>query len=323
MRRIVLQPASNRAARRHYADTVESPVVLEAHLSRIPQDQLDSLRQLYPAGVAPLWGATPGANDVNVRRHAKIAPGDFVLFAADNRLFAGAYVTLAFRNAELARALWGSDDRGQTWELMFALEGLRRMNVSYAEMNSVVGYSETNVVQGFSVLDEDKSDALYDHLGVETDRFPPPVTLAEFRAAVDAPQGPTDREVLTRQRTEQAYLRRWLLPGPFGNCALCGRSFPSEFLVAAHIKKRSACTEAERRDAENIVMPACKFGCDALYEEGWISVDDSGRIIVSSSASPDSPVEQRLRELIDAHCSAFNSARREYFAWHSATVFRR
>ena len=44
-------------------------------------------------------------------------------------------------------------------------------------------------------------------------------------------------------------------------------------LVAAHKKKRTLCNPAERRDPD-IVMPLCVFGCDFLYENRHVIVDD-------------------------------------------------
>lgn len=43
-------------------------------------------------------------------------------------------------------------------------------------------------------------------------------------------------------------------------------------LVAAHKKKRSICTEAERSDPF-IVFPLCLFGCDYMYESGVLVVE--------------------------------------------------
>jgi hypothetical protein len=57
-----------------------------------------------------------------------------------------------------------------------------------------------------------------------------------------------DRVVNAAQRVEQSYLRRLLFNGQMAPCDLCGRTFDVEFLVAAHIKMRSCCSEAERRD---------------------------------------------------------------------------
>jgi hypothetical protein len=50
--------------------------------------------------------------------------------------------------------------------------------------------------------------------------------------------------------------------------------FPVDLLVAAHIKRRSLCSETERRDLHNVAMLACKFGCDALFEEGYWLVSE-------------------------------------------------
>jgi hypothetical protein len=47
---------------------------------------------------------------------------------------------------------------------------------------------------------------------------------------------------------------------------------------SAHIKKRSLCTDDERRDLRHVAMLAYSFGCDALYEAGWITVDGTGQI---------------------------------------------
>ena len=82
----------------------------------------------------------------------------------------------------------------------------------------------------------------------------------------------TDIPAETKARSEQRILSRWL----FGDqtqcgCALCGRDFAISGLVTAHKKKRSICSDAERRDPY-IVFPLCKFGCDHLYEHGFVTV---------------------------------------------------
>jgi hypothetical protein len=45
--------------------------------------------------------------------------------------------------------------------------------------------------------------------------------------------------------------------------------FPVQFLHAAHIKPRHACSDHERRDIANVAMMICVFGCDAIFELGW------------------------------------------------------
>ena len=90
----------------------------------------------------------------------------------------------------------------------------------------------------------------------------------------------TDEPAQAKRRREQAILKKWL----FGECAeaecaLCGRVFAVGALVTAHKKPRRLCCEAERLDP-HIVMPVCLFGCDFLYERGYIYVQD-GKVRVN------------------------------------------
>ncbi|MFD0044932.1 hypothetical protein ACFVGV_07060 [Pseudarthrobacter scleromae] len=64
-----------------------------------------------------------------------------------------------------------------------------------------------------------------------------------------------DEQATVLRRKEQAYLRKYILPGNSGTCALCERVLPIEFLVAAHLKRRSECSDGEKQDFENIAMP--------------------------------------------------------------------
>jgi hypothetical protein len=84
----------------------------------------------------------------------------------------------------------------------------------------------------------------------------------------------TDKDVGTKRRREQNILQDWLFEeNSAHNCAICGKEYDDSALVAAHKKKRSECTENERLDPY-IVMPLCLFGCDYLYENGYIFVFD-------------------------------------------------
>ena len=84
----------------------------------------------------------------------------------------------------------------------------------------------------------------------------------------------TDTSVETKSRREQPVLQRWLFERKTTeHCAICGDEHMASALRVAHKKKRSQCTEAERRDPY-IVMPLCVFGCDFLYEERHIVIKD-------------------------------------------------
>jgi hypothetical protein len=122
-------------------------------------------------------------------------------------------------------------------------------------------------------------------------------------------------------RKEQGVLRELLANGrAAADCALCGHQYPLRFLVASHIKKRSICTDDERRDLRHIAMLACTFGCDALYEAGWITVGPDGRIepVLPDSAST-GRLHDHLEQLAGRICLAHSPDSEQYFQWHRDT----
>jgi hypothetical protein len=135
--------------------------------------------------------------------------------------------------------------------------------------------------------------------------------------------GDLDRIAQVAQRIEQNYLRQVLFPDQTATCDLCGRAFTVEFLVAAHIKKRSACSEDERRDALNVVMAACKFGCDELYERGYVTVSESGSILLSDALALCQHAYLYARDNLMGRTFGKAMAKRlEYFAWHRQNRFK-
>jgi hypothetical protein len=136
---------------------------LERHLSA---DDLEEIRAIYGSEPVPTWGVTPGGREVNRTKWERIAPGDVVLMARNSEIFVSARVTCKTQNESLADELWGRDDSGSTWEYLYFLDGVTPQALSNAELNDIVGYRRNARVQGFNVLDEEKSAALLDALGI-------------------------------------------------------------------------------------------------------------------------------------------------------------
>ena len=127
----------------------------------------------------------------------------------------------------------------------------------------------------------------------------------------------SDVEAFRKVRAEQRRLRRHLIAGRSTvDCALCGRTLPANLLIAAHIKPRSQCSEAERRDFDAVAMLVCNLGCDALFEWGYIGVDEQGHII---SLRPTRTLDtgRAVASLEGLRCSAFNSETAPHFAAHA------
>ncbi|GAA2979337.1 hypothetical protein JOD63_002948 [Microbacterium terrae] len=164
---------------------------------------------------------------------------------------------------------------------------------------------------------------------------PPRITISESsdaepghpptRIAPDVEPGPfqgaLDRPVTTRQRREQHRLRAALLRGrDEATCALCGETFPARFLWASHIKKRAAATEAEARDLPRIAMLACIFGCDALFEDGYVSVE-AGAVIGTAAVDEASAIGRKINQIRGRAVGEYATSA-TYFAWHREHVFR-
>lgn len=133
-------------------------------------------------------------------------------------------------------------------------------------------------------------------------------------------QGALDRLTTVRQRREQSGLRMALLYGrDEAACALCGELFPSRFLWASHIKKRAATDNDEARDLPSIAMLACIFGCDALFEDGYIAVE-GGRVIGTSTVGRMSTIGRRVGELHGRRVPNYSQSA-TYFQWHLQNVF--
>lgn len=111
-----------------------------------------------------------------------------------------------------------------------------------------------------------------------------------------------DRITEGRQRREQHRLRMTLFAGrTTARCDLCSRDLPVDLLVAAHIEQRSQCSNSERLDLANIVMSACRLGCDELFERGYISVGDDGAIILGGAV--------RFSEHVSAYAKQYLTGR--------------
>lgn len=126
----------------------------------------------------------------------------------------------------------------------------------------------------------------------------------------------TDRLALVALRREQQYLRKHLI-GDHSEalCSICGRELPTRLLVAAHIVPRRMLSEPERLSFGSAAMLACKLGCDALFEDGFIAVDPGGRVIGHRHTS-NSAVFATVSALEGRSSSAFSSLTAKRFEQH-------
>jgi hypothetical protein len=127
----------------------------------------------------------------------------------------------------------------------------------------------------------------------------------------------TETTVVVKARGEQGALRRFLFGARTNDrCGLCGEHLPVSLLHTAHIRKRSKCSDGEKRDG-NVGMAACLLGCDALFELGLIGVAPDGRILVAPGAP-----QRAAQRLVGATAPAHRAETELYFGWHREHSFR-
>ncbi|CAO5147010.1 HNH nuclease domain-containing protein [Frankia sp. AiPs1] len=324
--RILLQPAAQgtKAVRGRYERTILNPVNFAEHEDLLSAEDREDLKEIFPGEAAPMWGLTPGKNGSNRKKIGSFHVGDAVFFYSDRALISGGTIAYRFRNAGLARRLWGEDKNDLTWEHMYAIGDLRRVRISFTEISSVIGWKSSAVLQQAHIITDRHADYLAELWGLDVSTADD-YEIEERFISVSEPSfdGPLDRNSMRAQRVEQGQLKRLLLARGGNRCALCGREFPAKLLVAAHIKKRAACMEDEKRDLANVGMLACLLGCDSLYEHGFVGVGADGHLLVPADVREIPPLDDYAEtHYVNRTCNWWSPTREPYFSWHRAHTFR-
>ena len=318
MYKVILQPCGSKDSRKHYNDTIKTPVKLGILRSYISKELFNDISTIFYNKDIPIWGVTPGKNQVNIKKWCNINIGDISLFSKKGEIFSSGIVAYKLHSKELALNLWGENSQGDTWEYIYLLDEIKNLNIPYRLFNKVVGYKENNVIQGFTVLDQDKSERILNYFDLTSNRYNPEVSNEEYSQIVKEfdPNAPLDIYGRIKIRKEQSYLRKYLFGNnPTGICGICGKEYPVDLLVTAHIKKRAICTQEEKLDYTNNIMPMCKFGCDDLFEKGYISVIE-GKVKKIPNKLLTPQVKQYLDNIEGNPCSYWTDNSKKYFKWH-------
>jgi hypothetical protein len=315
MNKIILQPARDRAALRNYQNTVIGTVSIASITVYLNEAQQNDLWEIYPSGAVRIWGARAQGNGAT--KWNRIATGDIALFARHKMIFSSAAVTYKFHSEKLAAHLWGFDQKNKTWEYIFFLDEVKPAQITYRQLNPLIGNSDIANIQGLNVLSAERSRPVFEAFDLYNDTYIEAVDKTSFDHIVDHLETltETDSETKSYRRLEQGYLKSQLFgKKTIGTCGMCKNEFPVSLLVAAHIKKRSICSLEERKD-RYVVMPMCKFGCDDLFEKGFIAVQE-GKVISLNKQFLSPIVTKTLESLVGSTCSYYNNRTAKYFQAH-------
>ena len=105
-----------------------------------------------------------------------------------------------------------------------------------------------------------------------------------------------------------------------GACPITGVASPA-FLRASHIKPWRVCETAEERlDPYNGLALAPHI--DQLFDQGYITFDTSGSLILSDECPPMIPIQWGFEEKISQSLIEVNSKRSKFINYHNRHVFK-
>ncbi|KIQ82961.1 restriction endonuclease-like protein [Bacillus sp. L_1B0_8] len=125
----------------------------------------------------------------------------------------------------------------------------------------------------------------------------------------------TEKESVVKARIGQSIFKKALLAVE-KKCKLCGVS-DERFLVASHIKRWSQSNHKERLDVNNGLLLCPNH--DALFDKGYISFDNNGTILVTSTLDEVTNVFLNINKTMNIR---MNEGQREYMKWHRDSIFK-
>jgi putative restriction endonuclease len=128
--------------------------------------------------------------------------------------------------------------------------------------------------------------------------------------------GPTEKLELKKSRIGQGRFRDDLIEEFKGICPVTDVNRP-DLLRASHIKPWRDCTNIERLDKNNGLLLAVNV--DALFDRGYISFDDSGKILVSNLMGREGIAVFGLKD--DLQIDLLEDARKSFIKYHRKEVF--
>ncbi|WP_312471234.1 HNH endonuclease [Neobacillus sp.] len=125
----------------------------------------------------------------------------------------------------------------------------------------------------------------------------------------------TEKEQIIKSRIGQSAFKMSLLAIE-KKCRLCG-VHDERFLVASHIKPWSQSNSRERLDVNNGLLLCPNH--DALFDKGYISFDDGGKVMISDSLEEATKVFLNINETMNIW---MNEGQQHYMQWHRNNVLK-
>ena len=132
------------------------------------------------------------------------------------------------------------------------------------------------------------------------------------------PEGPSEKLIIQKIRTQQGAFRRALLERYNSTCCFSGLEDP-KLLIASHIKPFADCDEDERQDVNNGLLLSVHI--DALFDKGLISFFNDGTLIISPALG------RKVQSLFSIKAgmklsSPLNDAQKAFMQYHRSKLLK-
>jgi len=316
--RLHLFPCGDKTARENYANTVETLVSKET-VSAFAKT-LNPVSSLSDEHFA-CWGMTNGKGNVNLNKWEKMQRGDVCLMYRDKAFFSAGKIITKFKNKDLAEHLWEKKSDGESWENIFLIDEVKKINIPIESFINLMGYKKKFAVQGCMTYEEDISELILEELDLidwdspfyTTDCATEEEKKRKIQEALQALDQTDSKSHTSKRRVEQQLLREFHMGERETTCSLCHSTLPNALMVAGHIWERHKIKDDETRKDPDVVMPVCKLGCDELFEKGFIVVDEDGSIVSDKKYIDTEPLRRFAQRYDGKKCLHFNEKTKRFF----------
>jgi len=140
----------------HYTETIQKGVQLKDLSDFVSENKKKEIADVYGERTVRLWGAKPGER--NIRNWKEMKRGDSILIYRNKKIEYVAKITIKLHNKPLAKELWGQED-GVTWEYIYLLDDLRKVDMALEDFNELLGYSKENFFSGLTPIAQEIIDS--------------------------------------------------------------------------------------------------------------------------------------------------------------------
>lgn len=155
---VILQPSASRSAQKNFGTTVEIFTDLE-EISHLISNEEYNLLSEDGQDYLGFWGV----RNVPPSTWNRLKPGALVLFFANKTAFSACRLGNKIKNQKLAEHFWEGKGNDSFKYIYSIVEGTE-IDIPQSFINKSLGYKENFVVQGFQVLDHEKSSLLLSDL---------------------------------------------------------------------------------------------------------------------------------------------------------------